>query len=818
MSKSVLYGWQRFIDDQPIHRYSPQQNSNQRGLNKLVSMLNEMQQKVIDVLKPEIESVENGGDNSFDDVFGKPEEGNPKTRMILPYGNRDIQKLKSLLIKIKKKLPENVVGNWNVDFENVEEKKKPLGWKEGDPIPTIQKTIGSLSLNTSFVNQNGKEITAKQSFGKLLQKYFPEEMTWWQGDKSKGISGKQTFFTNNPETTKDIATSLSKHSFTDQQEGDKSKVMIISRHPIDIVRMSDFSDIQSCHSQDSGYFQCAVAEAKRTMDGGAIIYSVDEEELLKRFPDGVLPQTGDLFDDEQRDITDMLSSEPFSRLRVRTIKDTNTGTVYAVPDRKIYGKQEEAFREGAFNFFAQQQMDKFVDNSDPNDPIIKLGEPENLVRYGGSYEDNGFPVYSNFSELIKTVIKQSGHSFENQKQDIQSFNLELAGSKIPWAGDEEKEEYWLQNRDICRDNEARFRGLIDYKNSRFKYFKSLSPPMIAYGKRTIEYDPADKEENPVPRSQYNFNCENDRVFLNTMYFVVQPAICIAKQHFLAKHSYEINSQIESFFRRNREIYDIGENLVFDGVSVILDIPTQEYIINIFYSATGPIDMDYYDNITSKQIADYEQTVSYHKYKEDLLRRMSSGSNPIIKITKTKLMSDLKGEILALNEKARKAFSITKQSEDQIFYTATIDLGELTLTKIGSETHTMNFMNMYKKYFISEYMKECRTDAQINFNDKDSEKFELSAVPRWLSPSQSNLLEPSVKIKFELSNSIDKEDFLHDMELIESISNKAQNMQAIGKALIARLTSPFMQESIKRSSIKLIKEGEARKITIWRKKN
>jgi hypothetical protein len=675
-----------------------------------------------------------------------------------------------------------------------------------------------LSLNTSFVNQNGKEITAKQSFGKLLQKYFPEEMTWWQGDKSKGISGKQTFFTNNPETTKDIATSLSKHSFTDQQEGDKSKVMIISRHPIDIVRMSDFSDIQSCHSQDSGYFQCAVAEAKRTMDGGAIIYSVDEEELLKRFPDGVLPQTGDLFDDEQRDITDMLSSEPFSRLRVRTIKDTNTGTVYAVPDRKIYGKQEEAFREGAFNFFAQQQMDKFVDNSDPNDPIIKLGEPENLVRYGGSYEDNGFPVYSNFSELIKTVIKQSGHSFENQKQDIQSFNLELAGSKIPWAGDEEKEEYWLQNRDICRDNEARFRGLIDYKNSRFKYFKSLSPPMIAYGKRTIEYDPADKEENPVPRSQYNFNCENDRVFLNTMYFVVQPAICIAKQHFLAKHSYEINSQIESFFRRNREIYDIGENLVFDGVSVILDIPTQEYIINIFYSATGPIDMDYYDNITSKQIADYEQTVSYHKYKEDLLRRMSSGSNPIIKITKTKLMSDLKGEILALNEKARKAFSITKQSEDQIFYTATIDLGELTLTKIGSETHTMNFMNMYKKYFISEYMKECRTDAQINFNDKDSEKFELSAVPRWLSPSQSNLLEPSVKIKFELSNSIDKEDFLHDMELIESISNKAQNMQAIGKALIARLTSPFMQESIKRSSIKLIKEGEARKITIWRKKN
>ena len=54
--------------------------------------------------------------------------------------------------------------------------------------------------------------------------------------------------------------------------------VILSRHPIDVLRMSDISNIHSCHSEGSEYFQCAVAEAK---GHGPIAYAVTETELNK---------------------------------------------------------------------------------------------------------------------------------------------------------------------------------------------------------------------------------------------------------------------------------------------------------------------------------------------------------------------------------------------------------------------------------------------------------------------------------------------------------------------------------------------------------
>ena len=54
--------------------------------------------------------------------------------------------------------------------------------------------------------------------------------------------------------------------------------VILSRHPIDVLRMSDISNIHSCHSEGSEYFQCAVAEAK---GHGPIAYAVTETQLNK---------------------------------------------------------------------------------------------------------------------------------------------------------------------------------------------------------------------------------------------------------------------------------------------------------------------------------------------------------------------------------------------------------------------------------------------------------------------------------------------------------------------------------------------------------
>tara|TARA_R110001583_G_scaffold16196_30_gene65889 strand:- start:251 stop:3844 length:3594 start_codon:yes stop_codon:yes gene_type:complete len=54
--------------------------------------------------------------------------------------------------------------------------------------------------------------------------------------------------------------------------------VILSRHPIDVLRMSDISSIHSCHSEGSEYFHCAKQEAK---GHGPIAYAVTEAQLNK---------------------------------------------------------------------------------------------------------------------------------------------------------------------------------------------------------------------------------------------------------------------------------------------------------------------------------------------------------------------------------------------------------------------------------------------------------------------------------------------------------------------------------------------------------
>ncbi len=64
------------------------------------------------------------------------------------------------------------------------------------------------------------------------------------------------------------------------RDGDKTENMhiILSRHPIDVLRMSDISNIHSCHSEGSEYFHCAKQEAK---GHGPIAYAVTEQQLNK---------------------------------------------------------------------------------------------------------------------------------------------------------------------------------------------------------------------------------------------------------------------------------------------------------------------------------------------------------------------------------------------------------------------------------------------------------------------------------------------------------------------------------------------------------
>ena len=86
--------------------------------------------------------------------------------MVIPYGNPDIHKMKILMLDMWEKLYEEYSKNENISLmgitwsnkkEVVEQQRKPQGWKEGDPIPVVQKLVGSPIVSVVFNSKLGEK-------------------------------------------------------------------------------------------------------------------------------------------------------------------------------------------------------------------------------------------------------------------------------------------------------------------------------------------------------------------------------------------------------------------------------------------------------------------------------------------------------------------------------------------------------------------------------------------------------------------------------------------------------------------------------------
>ena len=188
--------------------------------------------------------------------------------------------------------------------------------------------------------------------------------------------------------------------------------IVITRHPIDVLRMSDFDNISSCHSPASrtggspdSYYKCAVAEAH---GHGAVAYIINNDSLKEAFGTPDLDEIGDasdfqeneLFWDEERDAGLI---DPISRIRLRQVRyyDTDTpkrwdeGTQIAVPEKRVYGKKIPGFRE-SFMKWARNSQEQQILNA-PNDESGDL-DLNKFVKFGGSYEDN------NISSLVSNLF------------------------------------------------------------------------------------------------------------------------------------------------------------------------------------------------------------------------------------------------------------------------------------------------------------------------------------------------------------------------------------------------------------------------------
>ena len=192
---------------------------------------------------------------------------------------------------------------------------------------------------------------------------------------------------------------LYKNNIKDALSGKSDQyVAVISRHPIDIVRMSDFgSTIESCHSRGREYFYCAV---KESIEGGGVAYLVRYSDWMK-YKDTL--QDEDFFQDDDRGEGNVW---PLARLRIRRLLGQEHGEEFAIPDYKIYGDYDiPGFKESVRKFLRAKQPVSYQ-------MFLRKNYTDPLKHIGGDYKDHSIPTLVDvfFGNKELTTDKELYHS------------------------------------------------------------------------------------------------------------------------------------------------------------------------------------------------------------------------------------------------------------------------------------------------------------------------------------------------------------------------------------------------------------------------
>lgn len=181
--------------------------------------------------------------------------------------------------------------------------------------------------------------------------------------------------------------------------------VVVSRMPIDVLRMSDFEQIQSCHSQGSEMFNCAIEE---TQDGGAIAFVVRDSDLKK-----IDLEAEEIFEDDERDVSGI---KPIARMRLRRFMDLDTMEDIAIPDTKVYGHEVTDLATTLQTWAVSSQ------------PILKSKKKREIAPLGGMYFDTS-PV-GIVKKLNRPNLQVKGSGWDNESQEAHSLLADKVGEEI----------------------------------------------------------------------------------------------------------------------------------------------------------------------------------------------------------------------------------------------------------------------------------------------------------------------------------------------------------------------------------------------------
>ena len=298
-----------------------------------------------------------------------------------------------------------------------------------------------------------------------------------QKTKNIELEDKQWFAKNQSFFTKEHNWDTIVNLFnTDEDSLNKSfDWVIVSRYPLDVLRMSDFDGITSCHSEGHEYWGCALAEAK---GHGPVAYLVTEQEVTEfaehktgsevdiNDVDLSLWDNEEIFTDRSRGIEGIT---PRARLRLRQYKRDDKRYELAIPEKRVYGRRSPTFVNAVGEWAINGQKHFFTDKAG-NFEFPEFGA---FSRYGGSYSDNidGALFYDFFGQLPggKESYSEKRHS-----------RLKHVGEDEDWDDD--------GNAQLLEEYELQVDDLLDQANRNLEYASVWAEvdedggePYVSYG-------------------------------------------------------------------------------------------------------------------------------------------------------------------------------------------------------------------------------------------------------------------------------------------------------------------------------------------------
>jgi hypothetical protein len=215
-----------------------------------------------------------------------------------------------------------------------------------------------------------------------------------------------------PDIYKSLKTT--KEIVTKSKDSNENYSIIITRNPIDVVRMGDFDCLpnqaggRSCHAPSGDFFHHALEEAEK--EGGAVAYVVKNEDLKN-----VDLDQDEIFADPERNKDGIY---PVSRIRIRRFESKSDKSEVAVPEMKMYGKSMPGFFFTLKNFLRNKQE---IDELDPEDHVLT----------GGTYFDTGKEkLFKNFFDDEADYVEDEGGYEEVIDDDEDDYETVMENERI----------------------------------------------------------------------------------------------------------------------------------------------------------------------------------------------------------------------------------------------------------------------------------------------------------------------------------------------------------------------------------------------------